>query len=150
MERRELLGALGGLTIAGMATTAIATEPPDVTDHSHHQHHDEAGNSALAAASADCVTKGNICMAHCLVLLGDGDKGMVQCARSVNQMLAFCSALQKIAAQNSSRTAALAKLTLEVCAECEKECRRHEKKHAECKACADACAECIKQCKAMA
>lgn len=34
MERRELLGALGGLTIAGMATTAIATEPPDVTDHS--------------------------------------------------------------------------------------------------------------------
>jgi Cys-rich four helix bundle protein (predicted Tat secretion target) len=149
MERRELLNAMGGLAIAGLGTNAIAAATPSAADHSHH-HHEEGGHSALAAAAADCVTKGNICLAHCLVLLGDGDKGMVQCARSVNQMLAYCGALQKIAAQDSSRTAALAKLTLEVCVECEKECRRHEKKHAECKACADSCAECIKQCKATA
>ena len=149
MERRELLSAMGGLAIASLGTNAIAAATPSAADHSHH-HHDEGGHSALAAAAADCVTKGNICLAHCLVLLGDGDKGMVQCARSVNQMLAYCGALQKIAAQDSSRTAALAKLTLEVCVECEKECRRHEKKHAECKACADSCAECIKQCKATA
>lgn len=148
MDRRELLDILGSLAIAGLASNAIAAANPAEIDHSHHHHHDEAGNSALAPATADCVTKGNICLAHCLVLLGDGDKSMAQCARSVNQMLAFCGALQKIAAQGSPRTAALARLTLDVCVECEKECRRHEKKHAECKACADACAECIKQCKA--
>jgi len=37
-----------------------------------------------------------------------------------------------------------------VCEACEKECRKHEMKHAECKACADSCAACLKECQKIA
>jgi Cys-rich four helix bundle protein (predicted Tat secretion target) len=141
MERREMLGAIGALAVAGVATGAFAA------DHSHH-HPGGSKYQALAAAAGDCVTKGDACLAHCLVLLGDGDKTLAACAKSVNQMLSLCGALQKLAAQNSKHTAALARVALNACTECEKECKKHENKHAECKACRESCTECIKQCKA--
>jgi Cys-rich four helix bundle protein (predicted Tat secretion target) len=146
MERRDILGALGVLTLAGLTASAQAA------DHSHHHdhHHGSPGKlGPLANSAADCVVKGDACLAHCLVLLADGDKPMAECAKSVNQMLAFCGAMQKLAAQQAPYAAKLAKLAIDVWADCEKECRKHEKKHAECKACADACADCIKQAKAL-
>jgi Cys-rich four helix bundle protein (predicted Tat secretion target) len=141
-----MLGAIGAIAMAGIATPVAAQQ------HDHQHHHGHAANkfSALAAAAGDCVVKGDACLAHCLTLLGDGDKVMAICAKSVNQMLAICGAVQKLGAQDAAFTGKLVKLALEVWAECEKECRKHEKKHAECKACADACAECIKLGKGLA
>ena len=108
-----------------------------------------AGVVALAAmagaASADHDEH-----AHCLVLLGKGDKEMAACAQSVNQLLAVCAALQKLAGQDSRYTPGFARLAAEVCADCEKECRKHENKHAECKACADSCAACVLECRTLA
>jgi len=147
MERREMLGTLGALALAGVAahtTTASAAE-----DHSHH-HSGGAKYQPLINATGDCVAKGEICLAHCLILMGDGDKSMAGCAKAVNQMLALCGALQKLAAQSAPQTKALAKVALEACSECEKECKKHADKHAECKACRESCLECIKQCKAVA
>jgi Cys-rich four helix bundle protein (predicted Tat secretion target) len=145
MERRELLKGAGILAMSALLQPAFAADE-------HHHHHDVAPkkSAALLAAASDCIVKGDACLAHCLVLLGEGEKEMAACAQSVNQMLAICTALQKLASQESSYLPALAKLAGDVCKDCEKACRKHEKKHAECKACADACAECLKQCKALA
>jgi Cys-rich four helix bundle protein (predicted Tat secretion target) len=136
----------------GVATLfAAASAEAQMQDHAHH-HHQAAGGKyqALADASADCVLKGQACLAHCLVLLADGDKEMAACAQSVSQAMALCGALQSLAVQESTLVAALAKTTLAACEQCEKECKKHETKHATCKACMESCAACIKQCKAVA
>jgi Cys-rich four helix bundle protein (predicted Tat secretion target) len=144
MERRDVLKTVGAAMAAAIASTAHAAE------HDHHDHdHGPATNpySSLIASSGECLKTGEACLAHCLVLLGEGDKEMAACAQSVNGLLAVCGTLGRLAGQNSKHTAAMAKVAADVCAECEKECRKHEKKHAECKACADACATCLKECK---
>lgn len=144
MERREILKTVGAAMAAVIANSALAADH----DHSHHNHGAMANPfSSLIASSGDCLKTGEACLAHCLVLLGQGDKEMAACAQSVNGLLAVCGTLGKLAGQNSKHTAAMAKLAADVCAECEKECRKHEKKHAECKACADSCAACLKECK---
>ena len=146
MNRRQLMQSAGVIALAALVEAAYSAD--------EHQHnHDHGGGSKfkpLVIAAGDCVATGDACLAHCLVLLGQGDKAMATCAQSVSQLVAVCGALQKLAAQQSRNTAALAKVALEICGECEKECRKHESKHAECKACAESCAECIKQCKAFA
>jgi Cys-rich four helix bundle protein (predicted Tat secretion target) len=151
MERRELFQGLGLAALTGLAGKALAqASAPEADPHAHHHHHHAAsGPSALTTAAADCLSKGEACLAHCLVLLGQGDKQMAGCAQSVNQMLAICNALHKLSAQNASQLKAMARLAASVCDECEKECRKHADKHAECKACADGCVECSKQCKAV-
>lgn len=146
MQRRNLIEAAGLAVLASLASQATAQAAAD--PHAHH--HASGGPSKLTSAAFDCVTKGEACLAHCLVLLGQGEKDMAACARSVNQLLAICGALAKVSVQAGSQLKALARLSASVCEECEKECRKHEKKHAECKACAEACAECAKQCKAAA
>lgn len=145
MERRELLKTFAAAAVGAISSTAMAEE------HDHHHHHEAVKPYAgLAASSADCLQTGEACLAHCLVLLGQGDKVMAACAQSVNELLAVCSTLQKLANQDSKRTPQFAKLAADVCADCEKECRKHEKKHAECKACADSCAACLKECQKLA
>jgi len=140
MERRALLlGA--GLVVAGAAVqTAIAAE-----DHSQHQH---GGGTypALAAAAANCVKAGQVCLDHCFALLGQGDKTLAPCAQSATQMTAVCATLQLLAAQNSKYLAKYAKVCMEVCQGCEAECRKHAAAHQACKDCAASCAACAKAC----
>lgn len=104
----------------------------------------------MTVSAADCLVKGETCLAHCIELMGQGDKEMAGCAASVNQMLAMCTALQKVSVQNGSQLKSLARAVAAACDDCEKECRKHASKHAECKACGEACVECAKQCKATA
>lgn len=148
MDRRDLLKGGAATILATLGSTALAA------DHAHHEHHHHATTGkptqALVDTAGDCIAKGEACLAHCLVLLGEGDKEMAGCARTVNQMLAICTALQKLAAQDAKLLPATAKLAADACRDCEKECRKHEKQHAECKACADACAKCLKACEAYA
>lgn len=143
MDRREMLGSMGALAMAAVAAQASAA------DHDHHHHHG-AKNQALVDSASDCVKTGEACINHCLDLLAQGDKEMATCAKSVNEMLAVCAALQRLATTDSKFLPKYAKLAGEVCDACEKECRKHEKKHAECKACADSCAVCLKECKKIA
>lgn len=149
MERRDALNAIVGGLAAALAASATAQE------HDHSKMHGGAASAGggayakLAAAAQDCVGKGQACLAHCLVLLGEGDKALVECAQNVNQMLALCGALQNLAYQQSNQTRALARIALDACQSCEKACRKHEQHHATCKACADACAACAKECGAV-
>lgn len=149
MERREVLKGTGLMALAALGGKAMAAEHEHHHEHMHAAHAAAGLHQALLKAASDCVVKGQACLAHCLILLGDGDKAMAGCAKSVNQMLALCGALQNLAAQQSRLTPGLAKLAQDACVECEKECKKHADKHAECKACAEACAECAKQCQAI-
>lgn len=141
MERRELLKSVGLVAATAMAAAAqAATE--------HHQH--GSAHTALADAALDCVKTGDACLDHCLQVLASGDKSLAECARSVNELVAVCTALSKLALSNSPllpKYAAVVKLS---CDSCEKECRKHEAKHAACKACAEACVACSKECAKLA
>lgn len=150
MERRELMQGAGLMALTGLATQALAQSSAPADPHAHHHHNSGGKVSALTTAAADCLSKGETCLAHCHILMGEGDKDMAGCAKAVNQMLAICAALHKVSAQGGSQLKAMARVAANTCEECEKECRKHEKKHAECKACAEGCAECLKQCKAVA
>lgn len=158
MDRRNLmqggtafaLSALAGAAAAAPAAPAARAGTSAAAGHEHHHHHGGAAKyQALTDTSLDCIGKAEACLAHCLVLLGQGEKEMAACAQSVNQLLAICTAMVKLSIQESGYLPALAKIAATVCADCEKQCRKHEKKHAQCKACADGCAACLKQCKAI-
>ncbi|HLP99005.1 MAG TPA: Csp1 family four helix bundle copper storage protein [Sideroxyarcus sp.] len=146
MNRRELL--MGVAAMAAAATTGRAFAAGH--DHAMHDHHAmPSRNDKLIAAAADCTVKANICLQHCLDLLGQGDQSMAACAKSASQTVAICTALQQLAAADSRQLPQLAKVAMDICKECEEECKKTEK-HPECKACKEACQACYNECKAIA
>jgi Cys-rich four helix bundle protein (predicted Tat secretion target) len=138
--------------LLGTAAVALAAAGNMAFAEGHdHQHmHHGMKNQGLIDATFYCVQKGQACIRHCLELLGQGDKEMAACAISVNQMLAVCTSLGQLAGYESKHLAKMAKVAMDVCRECEDECRKHAKKHQECADCADACAACLKECKQIA
>ena len=69
MNRRTVIGALGAMAAAGIAAQAHA-------QHEHHAGHG-AGSSPYAklqVAASLCVANGQVCLAHCIRLLGQGQK----------------------------------------------------------------------------
>jgi Cys-rich four helix bundle protein (predicted Tat secretion target) len=127
-----------------ISANALAEE-----DHSHH-HHTGHPNQGLIESSAHCLMAGQACQQHCIELLGKGEKEMAPCMASTMEMLAACQALQQLASHKSKHLGKMARLTLDICLQCEEECRKHEKKHQVCRDCAEACAACAKECKKFA
>lgn len=149
MNRRQLFGTAGALAALAASGTAIAQAAPKPAAKGHQHHHGGGAKTELLVdALSECINKGETCLAHCLVLLGEGDKSVAGCARSVSETIALCEGLRKLAAQGSPRAAQVAKIARAACLDCEKECRKHEKQHAECRDCAKACAACAKECEA--
>jgi Cys-rich four helix bundle protein (predicted Tat secretion target) len=146
MNRREVLGAAAGVaSLAVAVNAALAEEHAGHMDHAAHM-----GASSLADAARKCVVAGDACMSHCLALFVAGDNSVSGCAKNAYQMSAMCAALARLASANSPHLAALAKVCREVCLDCEKECRKHEKEHDVCRACAESCAACAEECKKVA
>lgn len=141
MDRREALAAGTGLLAMGI----MAANAAEMSSHDHH-HHAAAAPSALALAAADCLQKGQVCLDHCVQLLGEGDRAMASCAQMVAQMQAVCAGLQRLANARSKYLPQMARLAQEVCRDCEAECRKHADKHAECRACMEGCATCAREC----
>jgi len=137
MNRRQVLSGVGFLAVAaGTAEQGRSQTSAGVP------------NKAVVAASSDCVNKGEACLAHCLELLGTGDKSMAACSKTVNEMLAVCAAMRSLAAQGAPSLGKFAAVCLDVCKRCETECRKHV--HSQCKDCATACAACQVECKKIA
>lgn len=147
MDRRSILQGLGTVAAAAVASNAFAQEQEHMHDHEHMHHHGGAVNQALIAAAGECVSKADICLAHCHELLAEGDKSLGPCSKTTSEVLALCTALRSIAAQNAPSLAHLASVALDSCTRCEAECRKHEKVHQVCKDCAEACAACATECK---
>ena len=137
MNRRQVLSGVGFLAAA--ATTV---------EQGRSQGSAGVANKALIATASECVGKGEICLSHCLEMLGTGDKSMAACAKTVNEMLAVCGALLSLAAQGVPSLSKLASVALDVCKRCEAECRKHA--HKPCTDCAAACAACAAECKKIA
>ena len=140
ITRRTLLATTGavGATLAGGLTYAAAPG---------HNHADHAPKhpGALEAAN-DCSEKGRLCLAHCLVSFQEGDTTLATCAKSVSEMLSLCDAFAAQVVNNSKYIEGIADVCRTACADCEKECRKHEE-HIECKAWAQACADLVDQIK---
>ena len=147
IQRRDLLKGAGAMAavIAAGASQNLLAETTDHT-HKHHVHTIDHGLQRVIDHAMDCVKQGEICNQHCIDLFKSGDTSVAECADTVQEMLASCTAMSKMAAYNSRHLKDLMKVCIGVCEDCEKECREHEDKHAECKACADSCADCIKVC----
>lgn len=145
LNRRELLLGTAAVMAAAGTSSVLAGE------HDAHLHHHDASarNTGLIEAASDCALKAQICLQHCLVLLGQGDQSMAACARSSSQVEAMCAALQNLAAAESRHLPQLAKVAMDICKDCEVECKKTNK-HPECKACEEACAACYKECKKIA
>lgn len=149
MERRMFFAqgmTLVATGIVASATRALAAPAKKGPAHAH-AHGATPGAAALQNTANDCIGKGEVCLSHCFDMMTNGNTTMVECAKSVREMLVYCEALGSAAAQNSKHLKALAKIALEACNDCETQCRKHEKVQA-CKDCAEACNACAKQCKA--
>ena len=144
MDRRELLGVIGVASL-GVTTAAQAADEPTV-EHAHRDHAAMGKYGDLVMATSHCVNKGEACLAHCITLLGDGEKELAACAKTVEDIIASCTALRQMAAANSPHVAKLAAVVGDICNDCEAECRKHEKSHRVCHDCAEACAQCAKEC----
>ncbi|MDX8394932.1 MAG: Csp1 family four helix bundle copper storage protein, partial [Mariprofundaceae bacterium] len=113
----------------------------------HSHHHGGSTNKAMTDAVNACVQTGHECIAHCIELIKSGDSSIIDCMKSVQETVAFCSGHAYISASNSKYLNDMCELGIKICGDCQKECEKHAKKHAQCKACAEACAACVKECK---
>jgi Cys-rich four helix bundle protein (predicted Tat secretion target) len=140
---RAGLAATAGLSLLATAASPVRSEG----EHHHHHGHDAARHKALIDVALKCVGAGEVCLDHCYKLLGTGDTSLKDCVRTVSAMLPMCAALVRLAALDAPRLKELAKLCIDVCGDCETECKKHQEHHALCRACAESCAECITACK---
>ena len=147
MDRRNFITATGAV-----AGTLLLVREGEAVYHEHYHGIAKSGaaHDSLVRAIAECIGRGEVCLAHCIELLATGDTMLADCARRVNEMIALCGALQTIAAQDAPSLHALARVTDEVCRTCEEECRKHEDHHTQCRDCAEACAACRRECAAAA
>ena len=139
-SRRDIL--LGATAVAATLATETAFS---ATEHKHVHHKNK--HTEIIDAALDCLKTGQACNDHCIELIKMGDTTIAECMDVLTESLAMCNALAQMASYQSEHLPALAKVCISVCEDCEKECRKHEDKHAECKACADSCNECIDACK---
>jgi len=138
MNRREILRG------AGVLAAAVAAAQPGRSQSSA-----GVADKALVATASDCLSKGQICLNHCLAMLASGDKSMAACSKTANEMIAVCGAMLALAAQGAPSLPKFATVCLDVCKRCEAECNKHAQ-HSPCKDCATACAACQVECKKIA
>lgn len=145
ISRRSVIA--GSLIVGAALAGATGTTAEGEHDHMHH----DLGprHKALIDGALRCVGTGAICQEHCMTLLGTGDTSLKDCIRSVATMMPMCEALAKLGALDAPRLKELARVCIDVCDDCEKECRKHEDHHASCRACADSCSACVKECKTL-
>jgi Cys-rich four helix bundle protein (predicted Tat secretion target) len=147
MNRREILQGGVALSAAVFAGMAHAEEMEGHEhEHMHHSHDGGADYFELAHAATHCVLFGEACLGHTLEMLGQGEKEMAACARSVEEMLSASNMLRQLATWKSPFVPRMAKVVMDICKVCEDECRKHEKKHKACHDCAEVCAACSREC----
>jgi Cys-rich four helix bundle protein (predicted Tat secretion target) len=147
MNRREILmrgaGALGAVAAAESLLSAISASPALAKG----SQFDKKAAADLMASARRCIQTGLLCADHCIEMLGAGQKDMVDCLKSVTDLVASCEALEKLAANQSTHLGTLAKAAAVICADCAKTCEPYLQKMQPCKDCYDACKECEKLCK---
>ena len=139
LDRRNLLRV--GVGLAAYASVARAAD-----DGAQKPAAPAAANAGptFAHAIAQCITAGNVCLDHCLVLLGSGDTSLAECSKAVRDMLAVCNAAQILVVSKPAYVKPAVQLCIDACTDCEGACRKHAEHHLVCKNCAEACAATVK------
>lgn len=157
--RRNFLTQSGLFFGAGLAGVSALAQNKKSADAPHHGGHSHGGAVSVLTptlkeiqkTSDNCLDVGRTCVAHCNLLLREGDSEMAACQMTVMNMLAVTEAVSTVSHYNSFEKSGFVKLLkacIEMCKSCEAECKKHADKHSECKACMDACQKCIKACDA--
>ncbi len=142
LSRRDLLVGAGALAATFASGSTLAAS------HTAHRHEDHAPkHPQLLKAINKCLTTGQLCITHCLVVFKEGDTSLAECAQKVHEMYAICNAYAYLVAANSTYVKDYAKICRVACDDCEKECRKHDDKHVECKDCGDACEQVVRMLK---
>lgn len=132
------------LTTTGVVGAALASGLAFSADAPGHKHADRSPRYLDAFNAANnCSGKARLCLVHCLMSFEGGDTTLASCASSINQMISLCDTFSSQVANISKYIDGIAEVCRAACADCEKECRKHEKQHAECRECADACADLV-------
>ena len=149
MDRREMLKtAAGGLMLAAAGNAAFAAEKAKEPAVHKHVHQGPHKYQSLIDAAADSVKNGQACLSHGLYLMSEREyKEMAICAMRVSDMVAACTAIEQLASYNSPNLIKMARVVMDVCKDCEKECRKFEKDEEICKQTADSCVNCFNECK---
>lgn len=145
LSQIAMIGAgLAAATSASSLAMAQSNDHSEHMDHSHMDHGDHtAAHQALIDAATRCINQGEVCLNHCISLLSTGDTSLKDCIRTVSAMLPMAEVIVRFAATDAPRLKEATKLCIDVCSDCEKECRKHEQHHVTCKNCAEACAGAI-------
>jgi len=134
VDRRVFLAAAGGVALATAAGSANAKT------------FSGAAYSELALAARECSASGSACISECIADLRNESLMLVECLARLQELVASCDALAKMATLGTKHLVAFAAVTKEVCAYCEEECRKHEDHHPSCGECAASCVECAQAC----
>ena len=146
MNRRQMiLTGAAGLAAAALTRGAGADtkKPPSAT----------SAREALLVATAECRRAGDVCVAHCLSELAQGNTGMAKCSQRVDEMLALVQSTARLVAVDSTLARKQAELCAAACKSCHEACYEHQAhfaqgKHLACKQCGDACERCEAACRA--
>jgi Cys-rich four helix bundle protein (predicted Tat secretion target) len=129
-----------------MAAGAATADQEQAHEHATHEaKYAPPEHPALIRTALDCVHSGDVCIAHCYQTFAAGDTVLAECVRRVQELVATCAALARMASLDAPHLAELAAVTAKVCRRCEEECRRHPK-HQPCLDCGEDCAACAREC----
>lgn len=155
MNRRDAMVSGLGAGLALVIATNADAQPKKAPAPKPPEPKKPDARAALLASLATCLAKATLCDAHCAAQLATGNKEFARCASAVRDMLAVGQATESLV----SRTSAMAKKLVELCAaackECSAACLEHKAHwahgmHIECKECMEACDACLKACTAFA
>jgi hypothetical protein len=140
MDRREMLGVIGGGALGLTALSSVHAQPQ------HPHHHDPEHGDCLKA----CKTAAEVCNETFHYSFGHLKDGHTSHARAV-ELLIDCQDICTLAAAWLSRQSELMAISCaacgEVCTACAEECKKHEDQQL--KECVEACLACEKSCRAM-
>lgn len=134
VDRRVFLAAAGSVALATTAGSANAKTFSGTV------------YSELAVAARECSASGSACINECIIDMRNKSLMLVECLARLQELVAACDALAKMASLGTKHLVAFAAVTKEVCAYCEEELRKHVDHHPSCGEGAAACAKCAREC----
>ena len=148
LSRRGLLCGSAAAIAAATGGAALAADGHDghgahAAHHTAHGAGSGARHAEVIAAAGVCVQNGEVCLAHCIQLLGEGDVSMKDCAASVSAMLPMAQTLARLAALDVKRLKLFALVAIDFFKDCAAACRAHEAHHAACRDCMACCEDAI-------
>ena len=81
MNRRQFIGSAAAVSLTAAASFARAHDHAGHASHAGHAHSAPRAYEAARKAAAHCVEAGQICLAHCIALLSEGDTSMMNVLR---------------------------------------------------------------------